>query len=73
MAFRMSSCAACGKLRQATSRDSTLRTYPLKAIGAGFDGYAEKTLRVSSTCLVRVNYSATVRRPNGQTGSFPCG
>jgi transposase len=29
----------------------------LKAVSADFDGYVEKTLRVSSTCLVRVDYN----------------
>jgi transposase len=29
----------------------------LKAVSTDFDGYVEKTLRVSSTCLVRVDYN----------------
>ncbi|MGZ5222024.1 MAG: IS21 family transposase, partial [Chitinophagaceae bacterium] len=29
----------------------------LNAVGADFDGYVEKTLRVSSTCLIRVDHN----------------
>jgi hypothetical protein len=29
----------------------------LKAVNADFDGYGEKTLRVSSTCLIRVDHN----------------